>query len=217
MLDFIVKMLAIMFLKYNETMSFGIDNYLMLTYNRSATNSELTTLGYSSSKYSILFIFFGLIIGIGIIICKKNIKRKPIRGIIYFCLFIGISTLIYEISLLIPSFTINNYLSTVLRFIGPLFLISIIVFYTSEKVYVILWSLLLGAGLGNFINQFYPPFAVIDYLYIGKFHELIGLGVFNVADIVVDMFIVLSIIYFPVYLIQEIIKWRKAKQKKLKS
>jgi lipoprotein signal peptidase len=45
------------------------------------------------------------------------------------------------------------------------------------------FALLASAALGNFGSLLYPPFHVVDFLYSSIMHEVIGFGVFNVADV----------------------------------
>jgi lipoprotein signal peptidase len=207
--DLIIKLLALLCLEYNKPIYITSNSYFELTYNNSATNNTLVELGYSSSKDSILFILVGVIIGSGIVICRRYIIRKWARVVGYLG-FIIIGILIpYIISLSIQPIIISNYISTIFRFIGPILLLIVLCIISNNRIYSIIFSLLLGAGLGNLINQFYPPFAVIDYIYIGQLNKTIGLGVFNFADLTIEIAIVIAIIYFPVYSIFEITKHRK--------
>jgi hypothetical protein len=45
------------------------------------------------------------------------------------------------------------------------------------------FALVAGAAFGNFASLLVPPFHVVDFLYSSFVHELIGFGVFNLADL----------------------------------
>lgn len=44
--------------------------------------------------------------------------------------------------------------------------------------------LMAAAAMGNLLSHFYPPFAVVDFLYSAPISRVAGFGVFNLADLV---------------------------------
>jgi hypothetical protein len=67
------------------------------------------------------------------------------------------------------------------------------------KVGALLWS---AAGISNLLSLAYPPYHVVDYLWSTPLNRLIGIGVFNIADV----FWLLGFIVFGIALIVGVVR-----------
>lgn len=65
------------------------------------------------------------------------------------------------------------------------------------KLGALLWS---AAGVSNLLSLAYPPYHVIDYLWSTPLNGLIGVGVFNIADV----FWLLGFLVFAVALVADV-------------
>jgi lipoprotein signal peptidase len=48
-------------------------------------------------------------------------------------------------------------------------------------------TLLMAAGIGNLLSLAYPPFQIVDFMYSRLTARLLGLGVFNIADLYIPV------------------------------
>jgi len=58
---------------------------------------------------------------------------------------------------------------------------------------------LFAGGLGNLLSHFYPPYRVIDFIYVEGSYEWLRIGVFNIADLAANaglLGIILSAIFY---------------------
>lgn len=60
------------------------------------------------------------------------------------------------------------------------------------------WGLGLACNIGNALSLFYPPFRVVDFIYIKPASDGLGIGVFNFADVCSDLSIAL-VVFSPIY------------------
>lgn len=192
-IDTILKIVSMRVLEYGQQVPFFPGISLLLVYNKTPYNSVLHALGYANNVYVLFGSFFYLAFGILILIIPKVLKNKPLRGLLYLVFIIMVSVSLNALMRTLKSdIAINPYVVSLIRFIGPLFVSSICVFSVHDGIYKYLWGMYLGGGLGNFLSLLYPPFSVVDYLYVESCR---GIGVFNFADSVLTASVVGLFVY----------------------
>lgn len=102
-------------------------------------------------------------------------------------------------SYLLPRFDITNIyeLALTLRISQCLLWIVIwkVVSPSLWKWGLLFWA---SAAAGNLLSFFYPPYGVIDFLWSEPIHQIVGFGIFNLADVfwlVGFFFLVLAIMW----------------------
>ena len=71
----------------------------------------------------------------------------------------------------------------------------------------------LSAGIGNTLNLFYPPFAIVDYLYLEPLNKLLNSGIMNFADLIIYVCQLSIVLFIIIYLPIKIIQNNKAKKR----
>ncbi|MCB2377859.1 signal peptidase II [Hymenobacter sp. BT635] len=117
---------------------------------------------------------------------NKNIKiaYKYIIGIILLILLSFATNLIHP---LFPSLVISNWTTSVIGKLAGISLYGLFFYLSRNKWIRIFCLLILAAGLGNLCSHFYSPFMVIDFINIEGTYDLFRIGVFNIADLSLDI------------------------------
>jgi lipoprotein signal peptidase len=101
----------------------------------------------------------------------------------------------------LPQVKINAYYLSIMRYVVLLYLFLIIFVFCKEKVFKFILLILISAGFSNFIGLLYPPFYVIDFLFVEPFIRRKIIGVLNIADIIIFFDEMILLIYGIIYLI----------------
>lgn len=198
MLDLITKIIAFQILPYNEWIKIAeVEVYLYLTYNFHATGGQAAYVLGEISQANTKLVFsslMGFSMGVYVWASRKlplTLKWKILIGfLIYVVLAFSIEVAYKNVRLSFP-----NHFTSWFTKAGSLFLYGIIFYVLQNKVLKTLIAVTLGCGLGNFINHFYPPYHIIDFIYSDLLFRWLKLGIFNLADILFNMSEIITIAY----------------------
>jgi lipoprotein signal peptidase len=187
--DLITKLLAYFLLPFNEEVSIaGRKLYLYLTYNFEATGSQAEYILGEASKANaklVLSAIAGVILGVYILLSQKltlQLKWKVVIGVaMYATLSLVIETTHQAFALALPKHFTSWFTKA-----GAIFLYGSIFWVLQNKVLKTLLAVIIGCGLGNLINHFYPPYHVIDFLYSDLLYQWLKMGIFNLADVLIN-------------------------------
>ncbi len=197
--DTLFKILAVVFIEQEQLISVCSSISLYLVYNTTPFNSFLHLIGYASNIYVLFGSFLYVVFGFLLIIVPGKVKRRGFRILVYVAFFVSISIFLRSLMFVCKDdVAISPYLVSLIRFIGPLFVSAILFLTVRNKIFKYLWGLYLGGGLGNFLSLLYPPFAVVDYIYINNSSNI---GVFNLADVIITVSVCLLVVYSLIYLV----------------
>ncbi len=206
--DLITKMMACWLLPYNEEVGIaGEKLYLYLTYNFGAMGGQAEFVFGEVNKANTKLVCFALAaITIGtylLLIQKATLKLawKIVIGLaIYLLLVLCIETMYETITI-----SFSNHFTSWFKMLGSILLYSIIFHVLQNKVLKTLIAVALGCGLGNLINHFYPPYHVVDFIYSDFLYRWWKMGIFNLADLVLNV-TEITIVFYLLYLLGKRIK-----------
>lgn len=188
-LDLITKLVAYFMLPYNEDVTIvGEDLYLYLTYNFEATGGQAAYILGDLSKENakmILSPIACMILGVYIFMSQKFTLELPWKVAIGVTIYLILS-LIVEISYQTIEVDFSNHFTSWFTKLGAVILYSSIFFVLANKVLKTLLAIILGCGLGNLINHFYPPYHIIDFMYSEHLYQWLKMGIFNFADVLLN-------------------------------
>ena len=201
--DLTTKMLACWLLPYNKEVRIaGEKLYLYLTYNFGAMGGQAEYILGEVNKANTKLVFSALAaITIGtylLLIQKATLKLawKIVIGLaIYLLLVLCIETMYETIQLPFP-----DHFTSWFTKVGATFLYSSIFYVLQNKVLKVLIAVILGCGLGNLINHFYPPYHVVDFIYSDFLYRWWKMGIFNLADLVLNITEIM-IVFYLLYLL----------------
>jgi lipoprotein signal peptidase len=200
MIDFISKILANNLLPYNEIVQINENNFcLYLTYNFGFIGSigSILLSKLPIKNLMILFSCFNVfIVSIYIIIIKKFRLDKVLKLVfgfsLYYFLFFPEIVIVY----LFKNINLSNHFVSWFSKFGILFFCTTIFFKINDTKLKLILTFIIGSGFGNLISHFYPPFYVIDFIYVKFLFNVFRIGIFNLADIIYYLSILTLIIYF---------------------
>lgn len=193
---------------------FNSKSFIYTTTNSTLLGSQIVAM-MEQSNTSINEVFFMsvvyFILGLYILLIRYTKLKKGLRILLGFVITI--------LGILLFSFTkefwsdiyIPQYAFNLVRSVGPL--LALFAFFIISKdsfLKFILIGLLFG-GISNTLNLFYPPFSVIDFLYIDILSNYFNTGIMNLADFIINICIFLMVIYVIIYLPIKRIKKNKIK------
>ena len=188
--DIVTKMLALNLLPFQKNVYIVQDRLsLYLTYNEGSTgvqadlllkheNNKNLYVGMLSIAIFILTLYVFLI-------NKKNLSVSY-KWIIGICLYILLSVLINYLKHHV-NIEINNWTASLISKSAVLLFYLTFYFFTKNKYLKIFILLIISAGLGNLLNHFYYPYKVIDFINVKGSYETLRIGVFNFADLVLNI------------------------------
>jgi lipoprotein signal peptidase len=187
LLDLATKLLANHFLPYEEYVAIMNDHFFFcLTYNLTPSNFHLEQFTQDiKNKNLYFFLNIGnafMLLGYYHYIKNKAYPKRYKIGtgfLLYIINNVVVDILLHhcsDIAISVPLFRIIT-MALVLFFWGYFF-------YHTTNRYVRLFELfIIGCGIGNGLSLFYPPYGVIDFVYIPFLYTNNIMGIFNVADV----------------------------------
>lgn len=187
LLDLATKLLANYFLPYEEYVAIINDHFFFcLSYNLTPSNFHLEqlTLGIPNKNLYFLLNIGNSFMLLGYYHYIKN-KAYPKRY------KIGIGFLLYIIGVIVvsivldycPDIAIPTHPFRIITMAFALFFWGYIFYNTKRNSFRIFQLFIIGCGIGNGLSLFYPPYGVIDFVYIPFLYTNNIMGIFNVADV----------------------------------
>lgn len=192
-IDLLSKLFATAYLPFEET-SYLIDQKVgfYLTHNTGSTGGQMDYLMAGEPNKNLLLVFNGLtlfVLAIYLLVIKKKPLKKAYKwviGIGIYLLMAFISTSLAEQSEIMIS---NWTASVVVKFAALLFFGVLLTFLKNQTMRYFFWAII-AAGIGNLACHFYSPYYVVDFLLVEGSYELLRIGIFNIADMVLFLSII---------------------------
>ncbi len=177
------------------------------SYFYTITNEELSYQVSSIMEKSnisvnqvFVILFTYLILGLYILAVRKLNLKKSIKVLLGLLIFILGAILSSAFTVFWGSIDIPNLVFEIVRFSGPI-LLGFAFFSISKDCYLkFIITAFISAGIGNALSLFYPPFVVIDFLFIDILNRIFNTGVMNIADIIINISMILMVAYILIYL-----------------
>lgn len=206
-LDTITKLLAFAFLPYDEYVDvLGEKLQFYLIYNTGASGTkaqEMAEKFLNPNLYLLLVGCFGLLAGVAIILTRNRrfqLWQKILIPILVIVVVGFIINIVANSLFYVPS---NYFVSWFTKLGGSIFFLGFIVLVKDNWLRMALTGCL-SCGIGNILSHFYPPFAVVDFIYSPFIREWLHLNICNIADILVDIFLVLVVLRFVVLIVNKV-------------
>ncbi|QDK81232.1 hypothetical protein EXU85_22525 [Spirosoma sp. KCTC 42546] len=180
-----------------------------LTYNTGASGTKAQEMAgqfLNPNLYLLLVGCFGTFAGIAIIFTRNHsfkLWQKILIPILVLVAFGFIIDIVANSLFYVPS---NHFVSWFTKLGGSVFFLGFIVLVKDDWLRLALTGCL-SCGISNLLSHFYSPFAIVDFIYSPFLHEWLHLNICNIADILVDIFLILAILRFAVLMVS------KARQK----
>jgi lipoprotein signal peptidase len=195
--DAATKLTVSQVLPYQREVGDFLGSYFYLTFNKESTGYAFKQMfgGFTGSglvMYSLVYL--------GLALYLHVIERVKVRLWLKAALGAAIFFTMGYFGLRIKSvsfFPISIYGASILKMISPLMLLAKIVSMLKDGPYRFGFSMILAAGIGNLLSHFYPPFIIVDFIYIPIFNRIFGSGVMNVADIASNLGVLFLCGYLP--------------------
>ena len=189
LIDLISKVCANIFLPFRENV-FLIKNKiaLFLIYNEGSTGGQANILLQHSSNKNLTLLLsccIFLVMLAYIFFIRKQKLRKLYKILIGIGLFFFLNTSIEWIFPYLLDIKISSWTTSALTKLTVILIFLTILYFTKAKWVRLSLIIVLAGGIGNLISHFYPPFRVIDFIYIEGLYKVAKIGVFNLADLVV--------------------------------
>ena len=186
--DLITKLIANCFLPFKERVCIiGEKLCLYLTYNQGSTGGQADFLlqSYHNKNLAIVLSCFLVFALLGYMLFIRKHKMNTFYKILIGTGLFLILGIIMELILpLLESINISPWTTSVVGKLTALLIIYCIIFYSHlEKWIRLSLVILFAAGIGNLLGHFYPPYYIIDFIYVEGSYDLIKVGVFNIADL----------------------------------
>ena len=192
-IDLITKLVANYLLPFEEWVCIIEERVgLYLTYNQNPTagRSHLALQKYPNESLMLILICLSALIVFGYILF---IRKQKMRTIYKVLIGIGLYITLVEVIMkfvypLFESINISSWTASVVgKLTGLVIILGIFYFFRLKKWIKLSLVLIFAGGIGNFLSHFYSPYRIIDFIYIEGSYELVRIGVFNVADLVIDI------------------------------
>jgi lipoprotein signal peptidase len=213
-IDLATKLLANWFLPFKENVPLLGEKFsFYLIYNEGSTGGQANALIGNMYNKNLLIISACISVAIlmsYILYIRKRELKTFYKILIGIGLYLVLSVIVVNIQRVFVDVNISNWLTSVIGKIFGLAIWGTVAYLIKNDTIRFPFVLVLAAGVGNLLSHFYPPFLIIDFIYIEGLSQLVKIGVFNFADLAFDI----GIIWFIIALI--IIDVKKAIQKCLK-
>ncbi len=201
--DLVTKLLAYFLLPFNEEVRIaGRKLYLYLTYNFEATGGQAEYILGEVSKANgklVLSALAGIILGMYILLSQKLTLQLKWKVVIGLAVYAALSVVVEATHQAFERAFSNHFASWFTK-VGAVFLYGSIFYVLQNKVLKTLLAVIIGCGLGNLANHFYPPYHVIDFLYSDLLYQWLKMGIFNLADLLINAAELLIIAYLLYWL-----------------
>ena len=189
--DLVSKLCAHLLLPLKENVAFiGNQIFFYLTYNESSTGGQADALLRDSPNKNLTLILVciaGLILLGYILFIRKRKLRIAYKILIGIGIF-AILNIVIDICLSIFSnLEVSSWITSVIGKLTGLSVFCVAFYFTKDKWLRLFLITIITGGVGNLISHFYPPFKVIDFIYVEGLYEIVRIGVFNLADLAVDI------------------------------
>jgi lipoprotein signal peptidase len=199
-LDLLTKILAYNLLPFHEhVFIYGDKISLYSTYNTDSSGGQADYLISKSGFGKNNVIFWGtinwILFSIYILLIDKLKSKSKKKWFLLIPLFI-LNLILLEICLKVffNSVFSNHFISWFSK-IGIVGFLGVLTYLTKEKWTKVFLICIISAGLGNIFSHFYPPYHIVDFISIKGSYELIRIGIFNIADSVFYLVLILLIIF----------------------
>ncbi len=189
-IDLFTKLLAYFLLPFDQDiLVVGHHLEFHLVYNTTASGSKAASIVKNTSNPNIAFFIaslFGIISGLSLYFLK-DFKFKLWHKILIISLFLILYLTIQTNISNYQTYHFNDYFISWFSKLGAMALsLGFFAISTDKWLKVILISYF-SCGLGNLINHFYPPFAIIDFILSPILFKIFHLSICNVADILAEI------------------------------
>lgn len=202
-IDLITKVIAYNFLPFNEHVYLIGDKLsLYSTYNTDSTGGQADYIYSKSGLDKNYELFLSTISGILIafyilLICRLD-KWKKKKWLLLIPLVLFNVLLIDLTKRLYPDILFTNHFISWFSKIGTIVFVVVLIYLVSNKWIRLYLICILSAGIGNLISHFYPPYHIVDFISIKGSYELVRIGIFNIADLTLDLSLI-SIVGYVIY------------------
>jgi lipoprotein signal peptidase len=185
--DLLTKILAFNLLPFQHQISFNGEQVgFYLTYNTDSIGGQADYLLNQENNKNLALIISS-IIGMILMMYTILIFHKKIKTGYKWFIGFGIFVLAIIITEILKPFfselAISNWITSVISKIAGISIYLTIFILTKNNLIRLFTSIIISAGIGNFIGHFYYPFRIIDFINIKGSYELLQIGVFNFADL----------------------------------
>jgi hypothetical protein len=125
---------------------------------------------------------FGVMAICAVLVAARRARRSKTATVLL-CIFSYFATVLVCDLVLRAAGPLPSPLSTGLSRIGGVVLVLYLRSLTRSGVWRVATTLLAAAALGNFAGVLLPPHAVVDFVFSEPIFSLLGIGVFNLADV----------------------------------
>ena len=209
-LDLITKIAAYNCLPFRQDVNIIGDKVIFyLTLNEDSTGvwaDELYQNENNKNLTVILSCIFGLILLSYILFIKSKKIRILYKILIGVALFFIMSILLDIATRLLVNLYISSWITSVLGIIFGLIIWGTIFYFVKDKLIRYSMILVIACGVGNLISHFYPPFFIIDFIYIDGLYELVKIGIFNLADLSYKIGAIALVISLLIWLIRKLMR-----------
>jgi hypothetical protein len=198
-MDFVAKILANNLLPYKETVIILENNICFyLTYNVGSIGSLGSILLSKLPIKNLIILLNGInsiIISIYILRVKKFQFDKILKWVFGFALYYLLFFPEFLIVFLFKNIHLSNHFVSWFSILGVIiFCLTVFFNIRDDKIRLIL-TFIIGAGFGNLISHFYPPYYVIDFIYVKFLYDCFRIGILNFADMIYYLSLLSLVIY----------------------
>ncbi len=193
-LDTITKLLANAYLPFEQYVDvFARDVQFYLTYNTGAAGSKAQDVS-SQFLNPNLYLFcvgaFGILLGISLIVTRKVHFKGWQKALFIVSTLLALGIIIDQLANSTIWFPSNYTVSWFSKLGGIVAYVGVLVLVKDKWIKIGLLAII-ACGTSNLLNHFYPPYNVIDFIYSPLLYEWVHLAICNVADILIDVCLVL--------------------------
>lgn len=202
-IDLITKLIAYNFLPFNEHVYLIGDKLSFYsTYNTDSTGGQADYIysktGQNKNYELFLSTISSILIALYILLIYRLDKWNKKKWFLLIPLVLLNLLLIGLTKRLYPDIHFTDYFISWFSKIGAIVFILVIVYLIKDKWIRLFLICILSSGIGNLMSHFYLPYHVVDFISIKGSYELVRIGIFNIADLVLYLSLI-SIIGYVIY------------------
>jgi len=189
--DLITKLTANYYLPFQENVDIFDDTVsLYLTYNQEATGGQGTFMLQEQTNKNVTIILIcvsGLILLSYFLFIRKKQLRTLYKVLIAIALYLTLSIAMELVRPYLVEIQISSWTTSVIGKLTGLVIYGTL-FYLAKDRWIRFFALIiLASGIGNFLSHFYLPYRIIDFIEVAGLYDLLRIGVFNIADLAIDI------------------------------
>lgn len=218
-IDVLTKVIAQIFLPFEQRVDLlGGKSYFYLIHNKTGFSS-VQNMSFEQLGLSANIAFFSAFATVLFAVYLGFIQKSPWKSVWKWLLGILLCCILYFAVIVVTllygdNFTLHPRMMALIRFIAMSTLWLVIFSIAKNPLLKIICVLTLAAGVGNSINMIFPPFGVIDFIFIEPLYQVTGTQICNFADIVLIIAVFLMVVAFVGLPIFHFIRWLIVKRKK---